>query len=1050
MSTLIDIGWRAATLDERLTATAGCGGAPEGDEVRARRARWVRLFSGGDEIAWTRRLAWDDLTVDRLTPALTDPAPAMLTAPWVDSLPRLTALAAACARDYGTDGWETEVRSLGGTDEVPFADVWLPCARLFRERLAECTHSGFLMPAARLALEHQLLSEISRAGEQILLERYRAARAATAARSHSGPEAPSDLSPGRVPRDVYDGFVRALLESGLTDLWDGFPALARHVVWLVHSAVVGAAEMLERLATDAAAIAAHFGFAAATIARLNPALSDRHDEGRRVAVLHFQNGHRLVYKPRDIALEFAFNECLAWLRRGGLADVPRSLTVLVRHGYGWVEYAEQAAQPDADAVRAYYRRAGGLTCVAHLLRARDLHGENIIATAHGPSLVDAEALVQPVGLSEGGEDGDDSTSSCLSTGLISLRHQDATGEYYDIGGFRPAQARTAEIGRLAWSGLRSDAVEATTCRETDPVQANGVTCGETIQAPDAFVNDLVEGYEATHRFIDANRDELASVLIASLAGHPTRLLFRPSDRYATVLRVLDAPAHWRSGVDRSIAFDALNRVFCREPAPPPLWPLVAEERHALERADLPRFSVSTSARDLVAADGGRITGHYRSSGAEAVARRLAEMSEDDLDRQSASIRGALRQRRPVDLTIAPRHQDALVAAAEAIGEELLAAGVERGGGLEWPVFGRRLDLYGGAAGPALFLSALAGVCGSRWLEPALASLSTLRTHLADNPLRARGIDGVGAGNGVASVVYALTVSSGLLGDPSWLAPARTLAGELTDTMLDASDAFDLVGGLAGALVALLTLHDATGESEWLDRAAGAGRLLIRRQRRVSGDTAAWASPDGRLRAGFAHGAAGAAYALARLATATGSAGAARAAADAVSWERAVFSPADGNWPSVRSDGGTTMMTAWCHGAAGIALGRALMRPMAASCDVDALDADIRMAAETTGRAGASRFDHLCCGTLSRAEALLVAGRSLQIGAWIDSARRLAEPIAVRVQRHGAAGAHVAGFEHGTFQPGFFQGLSGIGFELLRVSDAPLPSVAGFESVMRRA
>ncbi|MEI6499643.1 MAG: ATP-binding protein [Armatimonadota bacterium] len=73
-------------------------------------------------------------------------------------------------------------------------------------------------------------------------------------------------------------------------------------------------------------------------------------------------------------------------------------------------------------------------------------------------------------------------------------------------------------------------------------------------------------------------------------------------------RSLDAPAHWRSGVDRSIAYDALNRVFCREPARPPLWPLVAEERHALERSDLPRFGVSTSTRDLVAASGERVAG----------------------------------------------------------------------------------------------------------------------------------------------------------------------------------------------------------------------------------------------------------------------------------------------------------------------------------------------------------------------------------------------------------------------------------------------------------
>jgi lantibiotic modifying enzyme len=97
-------------------------------------------------------------------------------------------------------------------------------------------------------------------------------------------------------------------------------------------------------------------------------------------------------------------------------------------------------------------------------------------------------------------------------------------------------------------------------------------------------------------------------------------------------------------------------------------------------------------------------------------------------------------------------------------------------------------------------------------------------------------------------------------------------------------------------------------------------------------------------------------------------------------------------------------------------------------------------------AGQARLDHLCCGTLSRAEGLLTAGLKCGRREWVGAAEALAGPVAERLQREGIRAARTAGFEHGLFQPGFFQGVSGIGYELLRLSRPEwLPSVAGFES-----
>src|SRR5262249_59276422 len=76
--------------------------------------------------------------------------------------------------------------------------------------------------------------------------------------------------------------------------------------------------------------------------------------------------------------------------------------------------------------------------------------------------------------------------------------------------------------------------------------------------------------------------------------------------------------------------------------------------------------------------------------------------------------------------------------------------------------------------------------------------------------------------------------------------------------------------------------------------------------------------------GFAHGAAGIAYALLRLHRQRPDPRLVKAAGEAIAYERANFSAADGNWLDVRAPtdaGRSRYRNSWCHGASGIGLAR---------------------------------------------------------------------------------------------------------------------------------
>ena len=258
---------------------------------------------------------------------------------------------------------------------------------------------------------------------------------------------------------------------------------------------------------------------------------------------------------------------------------------------------------------------------------------------------------------------------------------------------------------------------------------------------------------------------------------------------------------------------------------------------------------------------------------------------------------------------------------------------------------------------------------------------------------------------------------------------------------------DVSGGSAGAILALLTLYREADNPALLDLASHCGRHLLDTQVRLDGGSA-WPTHEGTCLAGFAHGAAGIAYALLRLFRVTGDTHVRAAAVRAYCYERSLFSAAHANWPVVGLAGdalrdGERVMTAWCHGAPGIALARALALDVV---DDDDVRTEIEVALGTTARSSGGGSDHLCCGQMGRSEALFTVGQRLGQRSAVTAAYELAARVVQRARQKGHFRLNSSGFDYRVFDTGFFRGLSGIGYQLLRMAaPARLPSVLGFEA-----
>jgi lantibiotic modifying enzyme len=304
---------------------------------------------------------------------------------------------------------------------------------------------------------------------------------------------------------------------------------------------------------------------------------------------------------------------------------------------------------------------------------------------------------------------------------------------------------------------------------------------------------------------------------------------------------------------------------------------------------------------------------------------------------------------------------------------------------------------------------------------------------------------IGAGNGLGGIVYALVLLSRILREQAFLETSERVAALLTTARIASDRRLDVEGGAAGAALGLAALYEETGE-EWVRERAVACCEHLLLTKTPANDGWGWPGHEGIPLAGFAHGAAGIAWALARLFLITGQERFREAVGMAHRFERSLFCSSENNWPLLVRDPSSgevrrIPMLAWCHGAPGIALARACSL---AACDDDDTRTELEKALESTRRLGLGRLDHLCCGSFGPVDVLLTVGRILERPDLIAAARARAARVLKRAIANEGFSLSLSRSARDSFRPGFFQGTSGIGYELLRLErPSDLPSVLSF-------
>ncbi len=1068
---------RALTLAERAALDAASDSSAESaadERARHRLAEWRGLTAFRSGPSWDQHLADLGLGEESFARLLAVP-PDQLGAPsaaWPSWMTELTNRQAPDTATLEALPIPAEIGAAGFLELVrPFVDR---ARRRLKEDLAALVEEAqaplpFTVDSAlRLASEtlpYRLLPFLSRT---LVLE-LNVARL-------------QGLLPGETPQERFAAFVERLRDPRVAEsILREYPVLARHAVLDLALFREATAEVFSHLAADWPAIVERFfaGKDPGPLTALDGGAGDRHRRGRAVRLLTFASGARLVYKPRSLAVEAHFQDLLAWVNAQGGHRGFRTLAVLDRGEYGWMEFAAaEPCQSPAEVAR-FHERLGGLLAVLYALAATDCHYENLIAAGEHPVVVDLESLFHPqIRRGRQAKPQEDLRSqfalhSVLRVGLLPFQvGQGDDFEGVDISGVSAVAGQPTPEKVIQWIGTGTDEMHVVRDRAVMEGGLNRPTLdGEPAQVGQ-YREEMTRGFAAVYTVLAERRDELARRL-APFADAPVRVVLRPTQVYGLLLMESFHPDYLRDALDRD---RLLDRLWLEAVHQPVLARVITAEHRDLAEGDIPFFWTLPSSRDLWTSRGERIPDFLEEPSFELVRRRIELLGDEDLRRQlwllRLSLGTQLLNREDTEWTSytpdpeAPRltpeaTRESLLRHARAVGDWFAEMAVREGDyaswiGLEyrnkrWSLEPTPEDLYAGLPGIALFLGFLGEVAGEpAATELARAAIATLRLQVQVRPDGEPGepepATSFGAFQGWGGIVWTFAQLGHLWRDRELLAAAERMV-ERFHSMLAGDEELDLIGGAAGAILGLLALHEACGSQRVLEVAIQCGERLLARAE-PWGPGLGWRTRLAAERplAGISHGVGGIALALTRLGAAAGDQRFLDAGLAGFAGERERF------WgdldrllrgsPGEKPPPESTVAMAWCYGAPGVGLTRLYAFPHARGDEERAaFREEIDQAVRRTLQRGPGQNHCLCHGDLGNLDFLLQVQERFPSAGLAADVHRFLEIVLASLDRDGWLCGTRASIE----SPGLMNGFAGIGLGLLRMAEPErVPSVLGLE------
>lgn len=883
---------------------------------------------------------------------------------------------------------------------------------------------------------------------------------------------------GKNSREEYIYYNDKLLNENtyISSLFEIYPCWERLIYENIYYLTKSYSMLIQRLKNDHLSIVKILcdGVEFYSPVEIKTSISDSHKEGETVAIISLDNGKKIVYKPRSLKAEKAYQNFVSELS-SKLAIKLKSIMVLDYKQYGWEEYIEAKSCSTLGELKRYYYRFGVLIFVNYILNANDLHVENVIAMGEYPMVVDAETIL------DNKRAIDEETArniindiiheSVLYSGLLPYYRFGRKGKGVNMSAINGKGGAEYPILLPTIKDAGTSNMRYEYERPVSQENSNLAKLKNDFLEPSQFMEEICAGFSNAYRYMMEHTEQIPK-WVKLFSDLEVRHLVQDTQRYSMLLHTSYHPYFMQDGKDRNLFLGCLLKEYNKIQGS---IDVVKNEIHEMLHMDIPYFYLNTSQNSLFGASGIEIKNYFPCTSIERLNDKLNSLTFDEMEQQIRFIRIALTDLDSCEKEMSLRSFSILNKINENNSYEFKAidkitstlqktaiygknkcdvnwigiSSIGERGNTAWSIRPLSNYFYDGLAGIAVYFAALNKVTG-RYDEICNALEKNLFSYTEEICERKDELEGESSGvfNGESGLIYAYQLLYRFTNNKKYLDYAEMHLKKIT-TIIQKDKDYDVIYGNAGALHIILNMYKLTRNADYMKLANIAGRVLIDGQIKKGEDYGGWITAGSKTPlSGFSHGAAGILWALTRLWKETGNPVVLDTIEKGLRFENHLFDRKAKNWIDRRQRTDEEMqkygifMTAWCHGAAGILLSRTKMYGVLPGHFNLELQADASVALDTTLKTGFNNNDCLCHGTLGNTEIILE---------YCKKFRKTENELQCKIVRNQIAkdiceDNYECGrsYLYGYKIPGFMTGISGMGYSMLRDQDSDLPCILSLD------
>ena len=381
-----------------------------------------------------------------------------------------------------------------------------------------------------------------------------------------------------------------------------------------------------------------------TIKNISFSEGDSHREGRMVCIMTFNDDIKIVYKPRSLETEDAFNEVIDYFNKNGGPEF-KELKLFKYHTtdkQGWTEFINFEPCDNESEVHDYYKKMGELLGIIYMLNGKDFHSENIICSKADPILIDLETLLHSIVFDPGAkiegacdEAIDIIDRSVMKTGFLPMQIVNPnTKKKLEVGAM--GRQREQESPFISVSPVRGEDGEIKLEKVFGTMESHSccpVLNGEKQDAV-KFIEDIMDGFEMTYKLVCGDKQAFVQCITDAFTAKMNRVIVRSTNIYDQIVRTSCHPLLFRNAWDRKMFLLKIIAVTDRSIISKGL---VRSELRDMYNGDIPYFMCTSEGNELIDSEGLATGQMFDKSLLSSAVNTILSMNDLDMNRQLGFI-----------------------------------------------------------------------------------------------------------------------------------------------------------------------------------------------------------------------------------------------------------------------------------------------------------------------------------------------------------------------------------------------------------------------------